>query len=180
MTLYLDIETTGLAATDRLVEIGIVNDAGAVLMQTFVNPQCEIHPGAAAVHGITADMVAGAPTLDQLLPALRDLLAAQPHVVIYNAAFDRRFFPAALWRAVRVDCAMQAVQARIGMRVRLQTAAERAGHVWTGDAHRAVADALACRSVWHWLARGSAVGRTAAPRPLAPRADEARRRSFPS
>jgi hypothetical protein len=37
---------------------------------------------------------------------------------------------------------------------RLSSAAAIVGHNWSGtDAHRAAADMLACRSVWHYLER---------------------------
>jgi len=151
MPLYLDTETTGLGAADQVVEIGIVDDFGAVVLETFVNPGRPIPWQVERIHGINDAMVAGAPTLADLLPQLKTLFSVTPHVVIYNAAFDRRFFPAPLWRGVRVDCAMQAAQSKYGMRQRLGTVAQRVGHQWTGTAHRAVADALACRSVWRRL-----------------------------
>jgi hypothetical protein len=34
---------------------------------------------------------------------------------------------------------------------KLDFAALCAGHVWQGEPHRALADAMACRSVWLWL-----------------------------
>jgi hypothetical protein len=38
-------------------------------------------------------------------------------------------------------------------RHKLGVAASVAGHIWTGDAHRASADAQAVRHVWQWLQR---------------------------
>ena len=53
--------------------------------------------------------------------------------------------------------------------VKLQKAAEHVGHTWTGDAHRALADALACRSVWLWLeSRRTADEPTTGSRPSRP------------
>ena len=40
---------------------------------------------------------------------------------------------------------------------KLDVACKRVGHQWTGTAHRALADALACRSVSRWLVSGGHV-----------------------
>ncbi len=158
MTLFLDTETTGLARSDRVVEIGVVDDAGAVVFQSLVNPGMPIPAQASAIHGITDDMVRDAPPLDAVAEAVRAALIADGIVVIYNAAFDQRFFPRDFWAGIGVTCAMLRYADVAGRWLKLGDAAGRVGHVWDGEAHRAVADALACRSVWHWLERRSRVG----------------------
>jgi inhibitor of KinA sporulation pathway (predicted exonuclease) len=53
-----------------------------------------------------------------------------------------------------IRCAMQLYSgyySPTGRWCRLVDAAEHAGHVWSGNAHRALADAQATRSVWHLL-----------------------------
>lgn len=158
MTLFLDTETTGLDRTDRLVEIGVVDNAGGVVFQSLINPGMPIPDEASDIHGITDDMVCDAPRLDAITTALRALLIADGKVVIYNAEFDRRFFPRGFWSGISVSCAMLRYRDEVGRWDKLGGAAKRAGHVWDGDAHRAVADALACRSVWNWLERRSRRG----------------------
>jgi DNA polymerase-3 subunit epsilon len=158
MTLFLDTETTGLDRSDRLVEIGVVDDAGAVVFQSLINPDMPIPPPASRVHGITDAMVRDAPRLDAVTPALRALLIADGAVVIYNAEFDRRFFPRRFWADITVTCAMLRFGDEMGRWHKLGDAARRVGHVWDGGAHRAVADALACRSVWNWLERRARAG----------------------
>ena len=84
-TVFLDVETTGLdPRTDEIIEIGILEDAGRVLLDSLVRPERHRRwPGAEAIHGIAPDDVADAPTLDELRPrivaAIHDGL-----VVIYN------------------------------------------------------------------------------------------------
>jgi DNA polymerase-3 subunit epsilon len=151
MTLFLDTETTGLDRSDRLVEIGVVDDAGAVVFQSLINPGMPIPPAASKVHGITDEMVRDAPRLDAVTPALRALLIADGEVVIYNAEFDQRFFPRRFWADINVTCAMLRFGDEVGRWHKLADAARRVGHVWDSGAHRAVADARACRSVWNWL-----------------------------
>ena len=153
MTLYLDTETTGLSAAGghTIVEVAIVDEHGAVLIDTLVDPQRSIPYGASDIHGITDEMVRGQPTLVQLLPKIADIVGRQ-QVVIYNAAFDRQFFPDRLRAAAGVSCAMTGFADRLGGRWRkLDEAARHVGHRWTGVAHRALSDALACRAVWRWL-----------------------------
>ena len=153
MPIYLDTETTGLsaAAGDSIVEIAIIGDDGEVLINSLVNPERPISWQAQNVHGISDTMVWGAPTLEQLLPTIVEIISGE-EVVIYNAAFDRQFFPDRLRAAGRISCAMRRFSDSLGGQWRkLEVAARHVGHRWTGDAHRALADALACRSVWMWL-----------------------------
>lgn len=153
MTVYLDTETTGFSsvAGDTVVEIAIVDEFGRAIIDTLVNPRRSIPWQARNIHGISDDMVRGKPTLDQLLPRIRDIVAGE-QVVIYNAAFDAPFFPDRLRHARMVSCAMTRFADALGGPWRkLDVAARHVGHRWTGDAHRALADALACRSVWLWL-----------------------------
>jgi DNA polymerase III epsilon subunit-like protein len=168
MTLFLDTETTGLGRGDRLVEIGVVDDTGAVAFQSLINPGMPIPPEVSEIHGITDAMVRDAPLLDDIAASLRTMLIADGSVVIYNADFDCRFFPRKFWTSIDVACAMLRYRNELGRWDRLGNAAKRAGHVWEGDAHRAVADALACRSVWNWLERRASPARppptTARPR----------------
>lgn len=69
---YLDTESTGLSpADDALLEIAITDDSGTPLLNTLICPPATFTawPAAQAVHGITAAMVRGAPTLAALAPA---------------------------------------------------------------------------------------------------------------
>jgi len=153
MTVFLDTETTGLspAGGDTIVEVAIVDDQGRALIDTLVNPGRPIPWRASSIHGITDDMVRGRPTLQQLMPRVREVIEAE-QVIIYNARFDAPFFPGKLEQAQAVDCAMLRFADAIGGRwQKLDVAARHVGHRWTGEAHRALADAMACRSVWNWL-----------------------------
>ena len=67
---FFDLETTGTnVAKDRIVEISIlkVHPNGSKESKTWlVNPEMEIPPEVVAVHGITNEKVADAPTFKQL------------------------------------------------------------------------------------------------------------------
>lgn len=84
--LILDTETTDL--NGYIVQLSVLRARdGAVALDTLVNPEAPIAPGAQRVHGITAEQVATAPTFAAIEPQLRDLLHGRP-VAIYNAEFD--------------------------------------------------------------------------------------------
>lgn len=154
MTLYLDTETTGLAPQngDAIVEVSIVDSRGKVLLDTLVNPRRSIPWQASKIHGISDSMVREMPTLADLMPDILRIVSGQ-QIVIYNATFDAPFFPGGLREARRIDCAMRRfseVTKATGWK-KLDFAATHVGHVWTGKAHRALADTLACKSVWEWI-----------------------------
>lgn len=66
----IDLESTGTnVATDKIVQLSLVRfERGAVVetFTTYVNPARPIPPQATEIHGITDDMVAGAPRFDEI------------------------------------------------------------------------------------------------------------------
>ena len=85
--LFLDTQTTGLGPKDEVVQVAVVDWWGRVLLDTLVKPTIPIPPAASAIHGITDDMVADAPTFKDIAPALKGLLEFET-VVIYNTDYD--------------------------------------------------------------------------------------------
>lgn len=156
MAIYLDTETTGLSPRQgaTIVELAIVDARGNPLIDTLINPKSPIPWQATKVHGITDNMVRGKPTLKDLMPEIRSIIQGE-QVVIYNSTFDAPFFPGELSEAMSIECAMRRFSQVTGSRSwkKLDYAASHVGHRWTGVAHRALADALACRSVWDWIAK---------------------------
>lgn len=164
-TIYMDTETTGLCGGcgDELLELALVDDAGNVLLDSLVKPERHTEwPEAQAIHGITPADVANAPSLESLLPRLRAVIEGAGTLVIYNAGFDLAFLPDSVHPVAsgKALCAMHAFSLHAGewderrqsyRWHKLGAAACAAGHQWEGGAHRARADALATRTVWHWL-----------------------------
>lgn len=87
--LFLDTETTGLESWDEIIEIGIVDFSGKVLLDTLIKPQGSIHADATRVHGISDRDVSAAPTWGQIWPQVERILDGQ-QVAIYNADYDVR------------------------------------------------------------------------------------------
>lgn len=154
-TVFLDTETTGLDDTDTIVEVAIIDARGEVLIDSLVDPQRPIPPEVTRrSHKITDKMVAGQPKLEDLWPEIRAAVEGC-RVVIYNVDYDRKFFPDKLECAGELSCALRRFQRLPGTSGKgnstLKAAAERAGHVWNGPQHRALADTLATRTVWSYL-----------------------------
>lgn len=158
---HIDLETTGFQdpKTDVL-EIAIVDDAtGDALLHSYVKPVHNTEwPEAQRVHGITPEAVKDAPTLDELMPQIRELIAGAT-IIAYNLEFEAYFLPIAEL-AGDSRCCMLAWAEHIGewndyrqsyKWHKLIAAARDVCHEWTGDAHGALADTLACRAVWRYL-----------------------------
>ena len=87
--LILDTETTGLGDDAEVVELAVIDCAGAVLLDTLVRPSGPVPAEAAAIHGITDAMLAGAPTWSAIHDRFCDLVEGR-QVVIYSREFDTR------------------------------------------------------------------------------------------
>lgn len=167
-TIFLDTETTGFSATDDdVLEIAIIDEDGVILLNCLVKPARKTAwPEAQAVNGITPDMVADAPTLAELSSQIAAAFKGAK-VVMYNAAFDYEFLKPCLGDMVEgvdffVHCAMRRFSVMRGVwdgrvigrgdykRWKLVDATAHVGHQWAGNAHRALTDAQACKSVWEW------------------------------
>lgn len=98
--LVIDIETTGLSPdADAIVEIACVllhgDRAPKRVFETLINPERPIEDS--AFHGISDDVVAGAPTFAEVMPGLRALMANRV-LVAHEAGFVRRHLEAAFGR----------------------------------------------------------------------------------
>jgi DNA polymerase-3 subunit epsilon len=86
---YLDTETTGLHQSAEVIEIGVIDDQENVLFDSLVKPRGKIDPAAGRIHGITLDMLADAPTWDQVWPQVESFLL-EKKIGVYNVEFDLR------------------------------------------------------------------------------------------
>lgn len=91
-----DVETTGLTASDGVCEVAYaeINEHFEIVSEdcALINPGVPIHYAASAVNGITDEMVASAPTLDQYMESVGyPLMGDDVVLVAHNAKFDSRF-----------------------------------------------------------------------------------------
>jgi len=164
--MVIDTETTGVdPATDAIVELGAVTFQGADsvdVRRMVLNPGRTIPAEAAAIHGITDEMVAGKPTLADI--GERFLAAVQGADVLcaYNWPFDESFLRAGLgdaWAAAiegKPVLDPLVIVRKVGRywkgkgRHKLTSVCERLG-IDMPQSHRASADATAAHHVlWHF------------------------------
>lgn len=97
-----DLETTGLSpwGGDEIIEIGAMKVFGDQIdeegfFHSLVNPKRLIPPQASSVNGITNEMVATAPPLEEVFPRFLDFIGTS-WLVAQNAKFDMAFVMKAL------------------------------------------------------------------------------------
>lgn len=87
--LILDTETSGLEAHQEVIELGLVELDGSVILNTLIQCQADIPVDATNIHGITKTMLTSAPSFPNVWATL------QPYqdrdIIIYNATFDIPF-----------------------------------------------------------------------------------------
>lgn len=141
----IDCETTGLGNSDRIIEIAVVTlDASTFEtvdeFDTLVNPQRDV--GKTDLHGITASMVGGAPTMEEVIGALSRRLNGSV-LAAHSLRFDSRM--------LRNECDRVGAEFDPGVGIctlhlageKLSRAAERHGIPLKGH-HRALVDARVC------------------------------------
>jgi DNA polymerase-3 subunit epsilon len=149
----LDTETTGTSKKDEVVQIGIVDKHGNVVMDTLVKPTIPVPAGATRVHGISNAMLKSAPNFTDLYVKLSVTLAGTP-LIAYNMSFDWRLlsqsvarFNLPMLRTGARHCAMKTyaqfrgVKSKRGSyRWHKLTAAAQYENIPVKDAHNALGD----------------------------------------
>ena len=98
--IVFDCETTGTdVSRDQIIEVCIQRGLRSGSTITWrIKPSVPIHPGAQAVHGITAEQLEQCPTFAELVDVIVAELAAADVIVGYNVAFDLQMLHAELAR----------------------------------------------------------------------------------
>jgi DNA polymerase-3 subunit epsilon len=99
--IVLDTETTGLEPAEghRIVEIGAVELVNHIpsgrTFHTHINPERDVPPEAAAVHGLTTAFLRDKPVFSAVVSDFVAFIEGAP-LIIHNAAFDTKFINAEL------------------------------------------------------------------------------------
>lgn len=163
----VDLETTGSSPKKgaAITEIGAVKVKSGEhhgLFESFVNPLTPIPEYITQMTGITEQMLATAPVIDEILPAFFDFAgdSSQAILVAHNAPFDLSFLKSAAkdidikWPAYKtldtVTIARQVLSKEDVPNCKLSTLAEFFG-TKTEPNHRALDDAKATTEILHGL-----------------------------
>ncbi|XPP93658.1 exonuclease domain-containing protein (plasmid) [Photobacterium leiognathi subsp. mandapamensis] len=151
----LDTETTGLGFVDQVIEIGICDLAGRVLMEQRIKPTVAISDGAFEKHGISLSDLDDSPSWPDVLEEVKATLSGRK-VIIFNSGFDlsmmaqtsAAFDLDSEWlKKLDVKCAMELCALAFGSTNRygsisLEDASYFAQAEWKGEAHSAIADSI--------------------------------------
>jgi len=85
----LDTETTGLAESDEILQLSIIDGEGVVLFDSYFRPERHQEwPEAEAVNGISPSDVENKPTMASCRNLIQKIIDAADVIIAYNAAFD--------------------------------------------------------------------------------------------
>jgi len=89
--IIIDTETTGLNENAQVIEIGIINHKGEILLSQRIKPiGISTMPSAAKkVHGIGIPDLKQCPTLEETAPQLLKIIKSK-RVIAFNASYDYR------------------------------------------------------------------------------------------
>ncbi len=163
--LFFDLELTGVYHHDEILSVSITDGRGTLLMDTLVRP---VHKKkwkqTEKIHGITPEMVADAPTLEELKPRLRELFDHADIVIAYGISTDfnhikyiydteeeRERLHAKTRCAAAEFVRFQSEYEPDSVHASLSDAMSRLGIEWDGVAHTSIADTVGCAKVWEKL-----------------------------
>lgn len=164
--LFVDIETTGLYSSDRLVSIGAVElETASIgteacrlrLTHLVFDPGRRSHPKSEEVHGYSDWVLRHQEPFADCVDRLWPLFDGAGLIVAHNAEFDRRFLEREFSRAGKplpdrpYFCTMQAFAERVGGRSGLDAVLQRMGIRRTHAPHGALEDAWLSMQVFFWL-----------------------------
>jgi DNA polymerase III subunit epsilon len=122
--LILDTETNGIGKSSEVIEVSVINTKGEVLLDTLLKPKImTMNPFAERVHGISLDMLHGAPSWPEIFPQLR-ALADRRTILAWNASFDAGVLEqtSSIWKLPQPRwlfvCAMRLYAKKRGIKLR--------------------------------------------------------------
>jgi DNA polymerase-3 subunit epsilon len=163
---FVDVETTGLYSSDRVVSLGVIELDGvayragrleAKLAHLIFDPGRKSHPQAEAVHGYDDWTLRHQDSFADHVGLLRPFFEGANVIVAHNAAFDERFIrqefekAATVLKADAFHCTMQHYRREYQGRSGLDAVLSRMGLPRRGARHGALEDAWLAMCVYLWL-----------------------------
>jgi DNA polymerase III epsilon subunit-like protein len=88
MNIYLDTETTGLDESSEVIQLGIIDDKGNVLINTLIQCKGDMSKHASYIHGITKKDLHNAPYWPEIYSKFLNIIGKADKVYIYNSEFN--------------------------------------------------------------------------------------------
>lgn len=163
--LFFDLELTGVYDHDEILSVSIVSGRGETVLDTLVRPvRKKRWKQTEKIHGITPDMVKGAPTLAEIAPRLVEVFARAERLIAFGTSTDYahlcRIYATReermSMRSKLLDCGAEFAHYIHEHEVELthMSLSDAMAHFsleWNGIAHTSTADAGACRLVFEAL-----------------------------
>ena len=163
--IFFDLELTGFYDRDEIISISVVDGTGKLIMDTFVKPTHTAKwKKTEKIHGITPEMVQDSPTLEELVPTIKEIFAKAENIIAYGVSTDYSHIKyiyeteaerLALKSKIRC-CAFEYVRYMHEnhpelVHASLTDAMACFNIEWEGVAHSSIADTYGCRKVWEKL-----------------------------
>ena len=163
--LFFDLELTGVYDHDEIISVSICDATGEILMDTLVKPKHKKKWNRTEkIHGISPAMVQDSPSLDELVPRIKELFAEAENIVAFGVSTDYSHIKyiyetikeqEELHKKVRC-CAIEFVRFQNehypdNNHASLIEAMNTLQISWDGIPHSSMADTIACMKVWEAL-----------------------------
>ena len=163
--LFFDLELTGVYDHDEIISVSIMDATGEILMDTLVKPlRKKKWNRTEKIHGISPAMVQDAPTLDELIPSIKEMFENADNIIAFGVSTDYSHIKyiyetereqEALHKKVRC-AAIEFVRYQNehfpdNTHASLVDAMATMGITWEGIPHSSIADTIGCMKVWEAL-----------------------------
>ncbi len=163
--LFFDLELTGFYDHDEILSITIVDATGEPIMDTLVKPQRKKKwKNTEKIHGITPAMVETAPSMDELVPKIRQIFDDAENVIAYGVSTDYSHIKYIYETEAEQNAFHEKIRCCANEFVRythehrpdvlhasLTDAMSCFEIEWDGVPHSSTADTIACMKVWEVL-----------------------------
>ena len=160
--LFFDLELTGVYDHDEIISISICDGEGKIIMDTLVKPAHKKKwKNTEKIHGITPDMVANSPLLDDLIPEIKEIFAECDNLIAYGVSTDYSHIKYIYetedereWLHKKTRCCANEFVRYAHEHLpdlahaSLTDAMASFGVDWDGVAHTSIADTIGCMKVW--------------------------------